>query len=282
MRNGEETETVVGSVGKLDRNAAINAFARATFGFRGTLRLHRFAFGADLLRAPANVLLAPIFLVTRLLALLVKVVRLRKTSDWLSSRKILLETNVSRQVAMRVSAFIDERAASGDKIAVPEDVLEHEIAEYTGVRSAVGEITTTFVFIIVGYLVFQTVTPGIISITGPMAELRAHSNAIAQFPLGQGLGRMYYGVFSTNFGPLELVFTGIVLAMLASLVATFAGVIADPVQLMTGAHRRRLCRLLNRLESASQRSNGIAREHITARFADLSDIVLNLWRFLRG
>ena len=282
MSNGEEIETVVGSVGTSDRNAAVNAFARATFGFRGTLHLHRFAFGADLLRAPTNVLLAPIFLLTRLLAIFARVVRLRKLSGWLLRRKILLETNVSRQVAMRVSAFIDERVASGDKIAVPKDVLEHEIAEYTGVRSAVGEITTTFVFIIVGYLVFQTVTPGIISITGPMAELRAHSQAVAQFPLGQGLGRMYYGVFSTNFGPLELVFTGIVLAMLASLVATFAGVIADPVQLMTGTHRRRLCRLLNRLESASQRNNGIAREHITARFADLSDIVLNLLRFLRG
>lgn len=42
---------------KADRRSEIAAFVQTTFGLRGTLRLHRFAFGADLLRAPANVLL---------------------------------------------------------------------------------------------------------------------------------------------------------------------------------------------------------------------------------
>jgi hypothetical protein len=146
----------------------------------------------------------------------------------------------------------------------------------------VNEITTTFVIIIVGFFVFQTVTLGVISITGPVAEMRAHSLAIAQFPFGQKLGGIYYGVFSTDLEPWRLLATGVVLAMLASVMTTFAGVIADPLQVMTGTHRRRLCRLLNRLEIVSGRSNNIAREHITARFADLTDIALNLWRTLRG
>jgi hypothetical protein len=183
---------------------------------------------------------------------------------------------------VRVVAFVNEIEAKSDDIVIPNDVLEQEIAEYAGVRSAVGEITTTCVIISVGYFVFQTVTPGVISITGPVAELRAHSLAIAQFPLGQGLGGMYYGVFSTNLEPWKLVATGVVLAMLASVVTTFAGVIADPLQVMTGTHRRRLCRLLDHLDIASDRKGNIAREHITARLADLTDIALNIWRTLRG
>jgi hypothetical protein len=155
------------------------------------LRLHWFALSSDLLRAPANVLLAPVFLVTQLIALIAKALRFHKVSVWISRRKILLETNVSKQVAIRVLAFIDELEASGDHIACPNEILEHEVANYTGVRSAVSEITTTIVIIIVGFFVFQAVTPGVISITGPVAELRAHSVAIADFPLGQGLGRMY-------------------------------------------------------------------------------------------
>jgi len=265
-----------------NRRAEVSAFVRATFGLRGTLRLHRFALGADLLRAPANVILAPVFIVTRLIAFLAKAMRLNKASVWMSRRKVFLETNVSKQVAVRVLAFVKEIEVKRDNIIIPNDVLEHEIAEYSGVRSAVSEITTTFVIIIVGFFVFQTVTPGVISITGPVAELRAHSLAIAQFPFGQKLGGIYYGVFPTDLEPWRLLATGVMLAMLASVMTTFAGVVADPLQVMTGTHRRRLCRLLNRLEIASGRSNNIAREHITARFADLTDITLNLWRTLRG
>lgn len=266
----------------VNRRVEVNAFVRATFGLQGTLVLHRYAFGADLLHAPANVLLAPIFLVTRLIAVMAKAMRFHKASAWLSRRKVLLETNVSRQVAERVLAFVKDIEAKGFEIAAPKDVIEHEISEYAGVRSAVGEITTTLVIIIVGYFVFQTVTPGVVSITGPVAELRAHSLAITQFPLGQGLGRMYYGVFSADPAPWKLVTTGVVLSMLASVVTTFAGVIADPLQVMTGTHRRRLYRLLDRLEVGADRNGNIEREHITARCADLTDIALNLWRILRG
>lgn len=264
------------------QRAEVSAFVCATFGLRGTLRLHRFAFGFDLLRAPANVVLAPVFLVIQLMALIAGAIRWRKASVWLSQRQIFLETNVSQQVAKRVLAFIGDLEAKGTIRACPKEIVAQEIANYTGVRSAVSEITTTLIVIIVGMVAFQTVTPGVISITGQVAELRAHAQAVAQFPLGQGVGRLYYGVFSTTLKPWEVLATGVVLSMLASVVTTFAGVIADPLQVMTGTHRRRLCRLLNRLEIASDRNTTIAREHITARLADLTDIALNLWRALRG
>jgi hypothetical protein len=264
------------------RRAAIRTFVRTTFGLQGTFRLHRLAFGADLLRAPANIFLAPVFIITRLTTLLAKVLRFHKASVWMSRRKILLETNVSRQVGVSVMAFIADLDARGLGVTLPRSVVEREVTDYTGVRSAVGEITTTFIVVIAGYLVFQSATPGVISLAGPVAEMRAQSTAVADFPLGQGLGRIYYGAFPTDLAFWQLFATGVVLAMLASVVTTFAGVIVDPLQVMAGTHQRRLSRLLNRLDVDPLRSGGLAREHIAARLADITDMALNLCRILRG
>ena len=77
-----------------------------------------------------------------------------------------------------------------------------------------------------------------------------------------------------------MILTGIVLAVAGSLVTTFAGLVADPVQVWTGTHRRRILRLLDRLDRAED-APGIEREHLLARAGDLSDAVLMLWRNLR-
>lgn len=264
------------------RQAEIRAFIRSNFGLRGTLRLHRSAFGADLLRAPANVILAPVLLIVRLTGVLAKLLRFHRTALWMSRRRILLQTNVSRQLSMRVMAFFADLDAKGIGFAVPNGALEHEVAEYTGVRSAVAEITTTFLVLVAGFIVFQSATPGLLSLTLPIAELRAHTLAVEEFPLGQVLGEIYYGVFSTGLESWQVVATGLVLAMIASVVTTFAGVIVDPLQVLTGTHRRRFSRLLKRLEVDPGGSSGLAREHITARLADLTDMALNLWRVMRG
>ncbi|MEP5632015.1 MAG: DUF6635 family protein [Tateyamaria sp.] len=264
------------------RQIEIRAFVCTHFGLVGTLRLHRLAFGADLLRAPANVLLAPLFVIVKLAGLLAKVLRCHKAARWLSGRKILLQTSVSRQVAVRVTAFFADLETQGIGITVPQDVLEREVADYTGVRNAVGEITTTVLVLMAGFALFKTATPGLISLVGPIAELRAYNLAVAEFPLGQGMGKMYYAVFSTQLDTWQVVITGLVLAMLMSVATTFAGVIADPLQVVTGTHRRRLSRLIDRLDTYPDRSTGLAKEHITARFADLTDMALNIWRFIRG
>ena len=44
------------------RDAALRRFTRLRYGPRGTLALHRHAIGGDLLRAPVNVMLAPVAL----------------------------------------------------------------------------------------------------------------------------------------------------------------------------------------------------------------------------
>ena len=67
----------------------------------------------------------------------------------------------------------------------------------------------------------------------------------------------------------------------SAFVTTFAGLVADPVQVATGTHRRRLERLFRRLADRAG-PEGLAREHVAARLGDIGDLAFNLIRFLRG
>jgi hypothetical protein len=265
-----------------DRDSAVQAFVRQTFGPLGTLRLHRAAFGWDLLRAPANVALAPVFLLTRLAALLARGLGAKGLSAWLMRRDILLETNVSAKVRERMLAFIGDLAAGEPRLSASRADIEAAVSDYVGIRNAVAEITTSLVVLAFGLAIFHSATPGVISLAGPVAEMHARTTAIESFPLGQGLGRMYYGLFPQVLPVWQVVLSGVILAAVASVVTTFAGVIADPLQVLTGTHRRRINRLINRLATKPGAGQGLAREHVAARMGDISDMALSLWRLLRG
>lgn len=63
--------------------ARIDAFVRANFRLAGTLRLHRAALGWDLLRAPLNVMLAPLHLLVMLAGVCARAVRLHgRAAGW--------------------------------------------------------------------------------------------------------------------------------------------------------------------------------------------------------
>jgi hypothetical protein len=252
----------------------VRAFVRQRFGLRGTLRLHRAAVGADLLRAPVNVVLAPVFLLVKILARVARLVRMPRVAGWLARREVFLTTAVSRAVREQVTAFV---ASVTD---APRDRVARAVADYAATRNAVAEIVTTLVVLLAGVVLFHAVTPGVISLAGPLAEAQAARRAAEGFWLGQGAGRLYYGVFPVHLPVWQVVLTGAGLAMAGSVVTTFAGVIADPVQVATGVHRRRLMRLIARVQAGA--GEGLAREHVIARTGDLSDMALSLWRMLRG
>lgn len=261
------------------RLSEVRAFVRRVFGLRGALRLHRSAIGFDLLRSPVNVVLAPVFLLVKLMSLLAGKMGWPKTALWLASRQIFFETQVAARVADEVRGLLDGLEARR-LLSVSPELREVAVRDYVATRSAVAEMVTTGFVLLVGVVLFQSATPGMISLAGPMAEMRAMAEAVAEFPLGSGLGRMYYRVFPVALPVWQVALTGVVLAMLGGLVTTFAGVLADPVQVVAGVHRRRLMRMIVRLERAE--SEGLAREHLFARAGDLSDMALGLWRAFRG
>lgn len=264
------------------RDAAVRQFVCARYGLRGTLALHREAIGLDLLRAPLNVALSPLFLLVRLLARLLNALGAKRAGAWLARRQIFLKSNVARQIETDLNAFMETLKAQSIGPAAAPDVIRHEIAAHAETRNAVAEITTSLLVLLSGLLLFHRATPGVISLAGPLAELRARSAAVQDFLLGSGLGRAWYWVFPVELSPWQVIATGVTLAVIASLVTTFAGLIADPMQLAAGTHRRRLMRLLTRLDRPdAQPSGGLEREHLLARLGDVSDAALSLWRTLR-
>lgn len=266
------------------RREAVARFVRARYGPAGTLRLHRRALGLDLLRAPVNVLLSPVFLLSRLGAWLLGRLGARRAADWLSGRRVFLQSDLGRLLQADLTAFLQALAAQGLAPATPPERLAGIIADHTETRGAVAEITTSLLVLILGGLAFGAPMMGVFSLAGPVAEARARSRAIEDFALGRGLGRLWNGLFPAEPTAAQVVATGVILAILASLVTTFAGLLADPVQVATGIHRRRLMRLLARLDREAEGTSGggLAREHLLARGGDLADAAMTLWRSLRG
>ncbi|MFV0383880.1 DUF6635 family protein [Paracoccus sp. (in: a-proteobacteria)] len=263
------------------RDTEIRRFVRARYGLRGTLALHREALGLDLLRAPLNVALAPLFLLVRLSGGLLSAIGARRAGRWLGTRQVFLKSDVARRIEADLNEFVLALSNDGPGTPAPPETIRHEVATLAETRNAVSEITTSLIVLLSGLLLFQRATPGVISLAGPIAEMRAHAEAVRDFTLGSGAGRLWYGLFPVELSLWRVIATGAALAVAGSLITAFAGLIADPVQVLTGTHRRRLIRLFNRLDNARQ-PGGIAREHLMARMGDLSDAVLGLWRALRG
>lgn len=265
------------------REAEVREFVRERYGLLGTLALHRTAFGMDLIRAPLNVALAPFFLLIQLLGSLLSKLGAKRVGGWLAERKIFLKSDIARRLEADIYAFIVRLSNQGIGPSAPVETIQHEVSRHVETRNAVAEITTSLIVLCTGIFIFGRATPGIISLTGPLAEMRAHSTAVEDFALGNGLGRAWYAMFPVELSPWQVILTGVVLAALASLVTTFAGLIADPIQNWTGIHRRRLMRLLDRIDrKGAEPSKGLEREHVLARVGDLSDTLLSLWRALRG
>ncbi|WP_372839033.1 DUF6635 family protein [Phaeovulum sp.] len=297
------------------RRAMIDDFVARHLTWPGTFRLHGAALGWDILRAPLNVALSPILVLTRIAASLCRRAGWRGAADWLSRRRILLRTAVARRVEMLIVTDLldlplDPDAAARDPSAMARAVLAapqfremirmrrsaaevetlgqriaEALGEYAGTRSAVAEMATTLCILVTGALAFHALTPGVISMAPGVADAIARSNAVAQFPLGQTLGGLWYGVFAADASAWLIGATVAGLVMLGSVFAAFAGVLADPVQSLLGIHRRRLVRLLDSVEVELLGRGDrpfVAREHFYARALDLWDAIASALRIFRN
>lgn len=270
--------TSEGSVGRRERDAeTVRAFVRRNFSWRGALRLHRASLGLDLLRAPLNVALAPVFLLVRLTALVLMGLRMRRAGRWLAARRILLRSDAARAVERAVFHELLNEREHDSSPAVREQLVEN----YVSTRTAVAEFTTTVLVLGIGFLAFRAATPGVLSLAPLVSDRAALDMAVAGFPLGEGLGRAWYGIFPHDRSGWFIAAVAAGLVVSASVVTTFAGLLADPVQAALGIHQRRLTRLLARIDAAEDAGPELPREHLLARLADISDGAAALFRLLR-
>jgi len=296
------------------RRDKVDAFVCRHFTWPGTLRLHGAALGLDILRAPVNVMLSPVLLLARAGAWTCRKLRMVRAADWLGGRRLLLRTAVSARVETAIlgellevpltgRAIPDRAAMSRAILAAPQfravirsqasvagaqgvaDRITGAISDYSGTRSSIAEFTTGLVTLAIGAIAFQALTPGMISMAPGVAGAVSRGSAVAEFPLGSSLGGVWYGVFPVGPSPALIAATVAALMLLGSVIAAFAGVIADPVQVRLGIHRRRLMRLMETLDAeigGSRDRPFAAREHALARVFDLWDAAVSVLRVFRG
>ena len=301
------------------RHARVDAFVDGNYSLRGSLRLHRRAIGYDLVRAPVNVALMPPYLVAQLTAAGAKRLNAKRVARWLESRKFFLSTEVARELAWRLHAELLElpyrdgdRQTDHDALAeeilndprmsaaldvLAETLLRHRddpevrnrlnamLETYAGARNAAAELLINVAMAGTGAALFKQFTPGMLSLGPAVAGAVAHKAAVASFPLGAGLGGLWYGQIGVA-PSAGLVFgaTGGLIALTAAATA-FAGIVSDPAQRALGLHQRRLHKLIDAMGQELKGESETAyrvRDHYAARIFDLIDVTRATYRLATG
>ncbi len=302
------------------RRSRVDEFVDRHFSFAGSAAMHRKALGWDILKAPANIALAVPHLTTKLAAAAARAAGAEQTSTYLNSRKLFFDTAVSREIEwlivtdllelpLRQEGRESRRDALAEAIlAAPElqdalnqaieaigrrgdspafrQRLEEAMQTYTGTRAAAAEIATALVTLGAGAVAVHQATPGVMTLGPALATALAHQAAVASFPLGAGLGSLWYGVYPAVASPALIGgMTGGLLAV-SSVAAAFAGIVADPVQRRLGLHQRRLRRLIDALErqweTGRAESGFTARDQYVARLLDLFDLLGSAYRLAKA
>lgn len=291
------------------RRGKVEQFAKDNFSLLGSLRLHRQAVGLDVLRAPANLFLTAPFLTAQILAKGARMLRREQSADWLESRRFYLTTDVARELEWRLFAdFLElpyrqsERVSEHDALA--EELLldprvEGAIAQrlkmagvtgvssdngdfrawlsgavntYQSTRISSADMSNTLLGTSIGAIAFKQLTPGMMSLGPVTAHAIVQSAAISSFPLGAGIGGLWYGLFPSVAPTAVTIFVSGGLVAAGAVFAAFSGVISDPIQRRLGIHQRRLKALLKALETelrGKDEARFTVRAHYVARIFDL-------------
>lgn len=263
----------------------VPGFAARHFGWQGALRLHRAAIGLDLIRAPFNVMMVAPTLLLRIMTWATGRAGFGRVSGWLAKRNLFVETALARRVADLVLGELlqVDRAAS----AVPPEWHERApslIAEYVAVRHAAAEFGAGCLAILIGLASLHALTPSAITMGPLLAQELAQREAVQGFWLGIGLGSLWYAWFPPEVGLARTI--GVTAAAMAcfALIATFIGILVDPLLHAVGLHRRRLGQLVDTLERAALGDDaaklGLPDLYV-ARLVDIADVALLALRAMR-
>jgi len=287
-----------------DCRSRVPAFIDRHFHYPGAIATNRMALGWDMLRAPINLLWAPMYA----LACLVKIpTRKRAGLRWLYGMADRVPAGFTTRVQQHISSLIQadllnsgqptghlledylaealeevyERHSSEPVdhqhfIKLIEPVIGDALRQYRVTRTASADITNSISCTVLGAFAFQKFTPGGIGLGVVLASMLAKTLAARDFILGETIGTWYYSVFPPE--PSLATTASVMVAVMAALAAfaALSGVISDPVQAALGLHRRRLHKLLDHLErdvSLSTQSSFRPKDQYVARILDTFDMI---------
>lgn len=286
-----------------DCRARVPAFIDRHFHYPGALATNRRALGWDLLRAPANLLWAPVYALACLVQVLVPE---NSGLGWLhrlaSRVPAGLTTRVQRHISDLIQVELLNDRQQGSLLErylvvaleavyarhnrepvdhrqfrrLIEPLFADTLSQYRVTRTASADITSNLSCAVLGAFAFQKFTPGGIGLGLVLASMLAKTLAARDFILGETLGHWYYGWFPPE--PSLATTAGVMIAVMAALAAfaALSGVLFDPVQAAVGLHRRRLHKLLDHLQrdlTLSTQSSFRPKDQFVARVLDAFDMI---------
>jgi hypothetical protein len=261
------------------------------------------ALGWDMLRAPFNLLWAPVYALACVLKMLIP-----KSSGlrWLHRLASRVPAGLTTRVQQHISHLIlVELLNNGQEKPLLERYLLEELeavyqryncepvnhkqfkeligplvadtlSQYRVTRTASADISNSITCTVLGAFAFQKFTPGGIGLGVVLASMLAKTLAARDFILGETIGGWYYSVFPPE--PSLATTAGVMLAVMAALAAfaALSGMIFDPIQAAVGLHRRRLHKLLDHLQrdiTLHTQSSFRPKDQFVARILDTFDMI---------
>ena len=286
-----------------DCRARIPAFIDRHFHYPGAISTNRMALGWDMLRAPFNLLWAPVYALACVLKMLIP-----KSSGlrWLHRLANRVPAGLTTRVQQHISHLIlVELLNNGQEKPLLERYLLEELeavyqryncepvnhkqfkeligplvadtlSQYRVTRTASADISNSITCTVLGAFAFQKFTPGGIGLGVVLASMLAKTLAARDFILGETIGGWYYSVFPPE--PSLATTAGVMLAVMAALAAfaALSGMIFDPIQAAVGLHRRRLHKLLDHLQrdiTLHTQSSFRPKDQFVARILDTFDMI---------
>ncbi len=290
------------------RHERVRPFVDKHFTFQGSLRLHRHSLGWDLLKSPVNAVSSALTVAKYAGAKTMHAVGARRSARRLAEANLFIETRLGRELDRLIREELLEitwglsesdredalmlEICKDPRIAEPlaeamtvlmshqqevefQERLTHTLEAYVGSRTAAADISVSLLSAAAGMAVFHKVTPGLTALTASVSSSLAHALAAQSFWAGPWAGGVYYSIVGVATPKLMMlgVFTGLLVP--ASILATFSGVLTDPLQRRAGLHQRRLHRVIDTVETQLLSDDAAPitfRDHYLARMLDILDL----------
>ncbi|NVK43169.1 MAG: hypothetical protein HWE39_18130 [Oceanospirillaceae bacterium] len=260
------------------RERRVDGFVRRHYSFRGSLKLHAHAVGWDLVRIPLNIAWSvPRFLIY-LLTMLARLVGCREPAAMLARVPSGLTTNLDRHIGRLVVTDLLElphpdAGDDGPRDALMEEIfrdpalerlidarleslsrrhsdhvfrqkLALKLAEYGASRTGTSELASNLMVVLSSQLALGQAAWGSLGAGSAIAASVAKSAAISSFWLGPVAGSWFYALVPVTPSLAVLLSSMVAVAVALAVVATFIGILVDPLQARLGLHQRRLRKLL--------------------------------------
>lgn len=299
------------------RRDMIERFVERNYSFSGALELNKKAFGLDMLKTPANILWTPPYFLLSGTGRLMKKLTKDKVGQGLSTLPAGFQTDVEKEVVWRLHSqllelpyregdregdreFKDNRlfemilaeesltsifepglkalaALEGDEAGKAR--LESNLTAYVDSRKAAAELSSAMISMAAGYVANKSINFGAMGLGSAVATSLAHHAAVSSFVFGNTLGSMYYSVFSVTVSKTAVALSTGGIAVALGIIASYTGVVTDPLQKSLGLHQKKLHKIIDALEQQllGDDENAVSfKDGYVARVMDVADIMLTL------